>query len=188
MTRTTQSPAEGRKRATARWRRAGALVVVLVAVAALAAACGSGGSHPAASSSQNGTSTPLSSSQSGVLFASCIRAHGVPDFPDSAVSVNDGQVELNVPGYLKSEPQFQSALRACQKDLPGGGSAAKTQHVSIQQELNYAHCMRSHGITNFPDPLPSGGFNITGNTNSPQFKAADNACRSTRGSSSSNGS
>jgi hypothetical protein len=195
MTRTAQSPAEGRKRATARRRRVGPPVVaVLVAVAALVAACGGGGSHPAASSSrngtssQNGTSAPSSARQSGILFVSCIRAHGVPNFPDSAVSANDGQLELDVPGYLKTEPQFQSALRACQKDLPGGGSAAKTQHVSIQRELNYARCMRSHRITNFPDPLPGGGFNFTGDTSSPQFQAADNACRATLGSSGPNGS
>lgn len=187
MTRTAQPPAEGSKRVTARWQRAGPLAVVLVAVAALAVACGGGGSHAAASSSLNGISAQ-SARQRGILFASCIRAHGVPNFPDSAISANDGKFELNVPGYLKSEPQFQSALRACQKDLPGGGSAAKHQRVNVQQELSYAHCMRSHGITNFPDPLPGGGFNITGNTNSPRFEAAENACRVTRGSSGSNGS
>jgi hypothetical protein len=168
--------------------------VAPVAVASLVAACGGGGSQAAApsaqngTSSQNGTSAPSSARQSAILFVSCIRAHGVPDFPDSAVSANDGQLELNVPGYLKADPRFEPALRACQKYLPGGGSAAKTQHVSIQQELNYARCMRSHGITSFPDPLPGGGFNFTGNTSSAQFQAAGNACRATLGSSGSNGS
>jgi hypothetical protein len=168
--------------------------VVLVAVAALAAACGGGAPHGAASSSRsstsprNGTSTPSSDTESGIQFVSCIRAHGVPNFPASAVSVNTGQLELNIPGYLKSAPQFQSALRACQAYLPDRGSVAKSQRPSIQQEVNYARCMRSHGITNFPDPLPGGGFNITGNTNSQQFQAADNTCRATLGSSGSDGS
>jgi hypothetical protein len=193
MTRTAQSLADGRKQARRRWRHAGPLVVVLVAVAALAAACSSADSSAASSSggstnSQDSSSAPSSSSRSGLLFISCVRTHGVASFPDSAVSANDGQLELNVPGYLKAEPQFQSALTVCQKDLPGGGSAAKTQHVSIQQELVYASCMRSHGVTNFPDPLPGGGFNFTGNTSSPQFQAADTACRSALGSAGSNGS
>jgi hypothetical protein len=189
MTRTALSPAGGRKRATAGRRRAGLLVAVavLAAVASLVAACGGGGSHTAAGSSQNGTSAPLSAMQSGILFLSCIRAHGVPDFPGSAVSANDGQLELDVPGYLKTQPQFQSALRVCQKYLPRHGSAAKTHHVTIQRELSYARCMRSHGITNFADPLPGGGFNFTGDTSSPQFQAADNACRVTLGSSGPNG-
>jgi hypothetical protein len=194
MTRRAQSPAEGSKPATARRQRDASVVVVLMAVAALVAACGGGGSHPTASSSGNrtaahtGSSGPSSARQSGLLFASCIRAHGVPNFPDSAVSVSNGQVDLDIPGYLKADPQFQSALRACQEYLPQGGSAGKTEHVSTQQQLNYASCMRSHGITNFPDPLPGGGFNFTGNTNTPQFQEADSACRATLGSSSSNGS
>lgn len=200
MTRTAQLPAEGsqppgegRRRQAARWERVGPLVM-LMAVAALVAACAGGGSHAAAPPSQsgtptqNGSSTSPSAVQDGILLVSCIRAHGVPDLPDSAVSTATGQVELHVPAYLKSEARFQSALQACQKYLPGGGTAAKQQRPSIQQEVNYAHCMRSHGITNFPDPLPGGGFNITGNTNSQQFQAADKACQPMLGSAGSSGS
>jgi hypothetical protein len=29
-------------------------------------------------------------------------------------------------------------------------------------------------------PLPDGGFDVPGNTNSPQFEAADNACQANR--------
>lgn len=186
MTMTARSPAEGTKRRVPRWRAAGPMLVLLVAVAALAAACGGGGSHDAASPSSNATSAQNSAEQGAILFDSCIRAHGIPDFPDSAVSVNGGQLELNIPLYLKSERQFQSALQACQKDLPGGGASAK--HVNIQEELIFARCMRSHGITNFPDPRPGGGFNIPGNTNSPQFEAAENACQARSGSAGSAGS
>jgi hypothetical protein len=44
--------------------------------------------------------------------------------------------------------------------------------------------MRAHGITGFPDPSAQGGFQVNGSQgsaldpNSPQFKAADNACKS----------
>jgi hypothetical protein len=186
MTRTAQPSAGGRKPPAPRWRRAGALVVALVAIAALATACSGGGSHNAASPSSNATSAQNSAEQSAIRFESCIRAHGISNFPDSAVSVNGGQLELNIPLYLKSEPQFQSALQACQKDLPRGGASAK--HVNIREELMFARCMRSHGIINFPDPLPGGGFNIPGNTNSPQFEAADNACQARSGSAGSAGS
>jgi hypothetical protein len=41
--------------------------------------------------------------------------------------------------------------------------------------------MRSHGITKFPDPDSKGNLGISGdigiNPNSPQFKAADRACK-----------
>lgn len=55
----------------------------------------------------------------------------------------------------------------------GGSSAA-------QQELAYAQCMRSHGVANFPDPNPAGGFG--GSTsqvqNNPNYGTADSTCRS----------
>jgi hypothetical protein len=48
-------------------------------------------------------------------------------------------------------------------------------------ELAYAKCMREHGISDFPDPQPGGGPIQVGpgsNWNSPQFNAADDACKS----------
>jgi hypothetical protein len=48
--------------------------------------------------------------------------------------------------------------------------------------LKFAGCMRSHGITSFPDPFENShqiGFNTAGlDTTSSQFKAAMTACRS----------
>jgi hypothetical protein len=47
----------------------------------------------------------------------------------------------------------------------------------------YAQCMRSHGVSGFPDPTPNpngtgGGFNISGQlSSSPQFKSANQACQ-----------
>jgi hypothetical protein len=49
--------------------------------------------------------------------------------------------------------------------------------------LAYAKCMREHGISDFPDPQPGGGLGgaVRGSDldpNNPQFKAADEACKS----------
>jgi hypothetical protein len=56
------------------------------------------------------------------------------------------------------------------------------------QALAYSRCMRSHHVSDFPDPtpIPGGGvgFQISAgpgsdlNHNSPRFEAADQACRS----------
>ena len=148
--------------------------MLLVAVAVSVAACGGSASPGVASVGSTTTTAP---EQSGTLYASCMRAHGVSNFPDSAVSVNGGQVQLNIPHGVKREPNFASASRACQRDLPCSGVPAK--HVNIQEELAFSRCMRSHGITDFPDPLPGGGWDIPGGTNSPQFEAAAHACQST---------
>lgn len=71
---------------------------------------------------------------------------------------------------------------------PAGASAPSRSQASgspasrAAQGIAYAQCMRSHGVTNFPDPdttghafkIPTAGLNI----GSPQFQSAQNACRS----------
>jgi hypothetical protein len=60
------------------------------------------------------------------------------------------------------------------------GSPAGSGRTSA---LAYSQCMRAHGITAFPDPNSQGGISLSGgpgsgiDPNSPQFKAADQACR-----------
>ncbi len=155
-------------------------LATLAGVTLLVAGCG--GSNPGVANvgttktSTSGASGQSSARQSGVLYASCMRAHGVPDFPDAAISVLGGQVEVHVPRSIKGEARLPSASRACQRDLPiSSGTPAK--RTNIRTDLNFAKCMRSHGISDFPDPMPGGGFHVTGNTNSPQFEAAEKACQ-----------
>ena len=55
------------------------------------------------------------------------------------------------------------------------------QQAATAEMLEYAECMRDHGITNFPDPKPGEGINVDAGTlgidpNSPQFRAANDAC------------
>jgi hypothetical protein len=59
----------------------------------------------------------------------------------------------------------------------GGGGSGKPS------ALAFSRCMRAHGITAFPDPNSQGQIGISGgpgtgiDRNSPQFKAAMEACR-----------
>jgi hypothetical protein len=54
-------------------------------------------------------------------FSACMRAHGVPNFPDPQFG-SGGAVRLTGQGNLKpSSPVFQAAQNACRSDLPGGG-------------------------------------------------------------------
>lgn len=58
--------------------------------------------------------------------ATCIRAHGLPNFPDPTV---DSYGHINVGGSVNlNSPQFKSALQACEHFVParyrpGGGSS-----------------------------------------------------------------
>jgi hypothetical protein len=60
------------------------------------------------------------------------------------------------------------------------GSAGKDPS-SRSAALQYAECMRSHGVKNFPDPNNQGGFQIEPgagfNPSSPQYSSANQACQ-----------
>jgi hypothetical protein len=63
---------------------------------------------------------------------------------------------------------------------PTSTSRSKSAPASGERSpLTYAHCMRSHGVLNFPDPS-STGASTPGNLDpsSPQYQAASQACRS----------
>lgn len=69
------------------------------------------------------------------------------------------------------------AIAAC------GSSSSRTPAPSahVNQGLKFSACMRSHGVTDFPDPSSGGGIQISPgsgiNPFSPAFKAAQAACR-----------
>lgn len=53
-------------------------------------------------------------------FAACMRANGVPDFPDP--DVQGGAVRMQLPrGIDPQSPQFQEAQQACQGEMQGMG-------------------------------------------------------------------
>jgi hypothetical protein len=54
-------------------------------------------------------------------FAACMRAHGLPDFPDPVVPKGGGVVFRPPKGMSPDSPQFRSAQQACRRFLPGGG-------------------------------------------------------------------
>jgi hypothetical protein len=57
----------------------------------------------------------------------------------------------------------------------GAGNASSGSNKLVQ----FADCMRSHGLSNFPDPTAQGTFNLPpGMSSSPQFQTADQACKS----------
>jgi hypothetical protein len=78
--------------------------------------------------------------------------------------------------YPKSA--VSQALGACstaleQAGLDGGPNAAVSSQ-EIQYLLAFAHCVRNHGVPNFPDPNSQGGFNLAGSgINSHELTAAE---------------
>jgi len=147
-----------------RTRRPGVLAVT-VGLLLLTAACGSGPSSSSPSST-GGTSSANSTSSSGaggvsaayvsdkLGFARCLRAHGVPNYPDPNAS---GQ---EPPGakQLIFTPRGQAAVGACNSwgnrihnDVAGQNQAVMGEYV------RFARCMRAHGLPSFPDPAYAEG-------------------------------
>ena len=142
------------------------------------AACGS-------TASSSGTSTGLGNATS-VAFAQCMRAHGVPNFPDPLPSGGFARGTID-----KHSPAFQNAQKACVHLLKAGAAQPGPTAAQRTAGVTYARCMRAHGVPNFPDPVTSspapntnaivqGGLifplGSTIDPNSPAFKHADAAC------------
>ena len=73
------------------------------------------------------------------------------------------------------------AVVACSSSSPGSTPDAGSSPVTTAQLVEFAHCMRSHDVKNFPDPV-NGGFSFSGvgpdrvDPSSPAFQAAKTAC------------
>ncbi len=177
-------------------RRAGPVAAALIAAGLLVAACGgtSGPGVASLGSTSTTTTTPAAASQGtnkatgyldAVEYSACVRAHGVPNFPNPTSDgdylsihglTNGVKVDYNSSGYTK-------ANKDCQHLLPNGGHATAAQLAQfLAQALKYAACIRSHGIPGMPDPKEGHGgisqqFPRGVSPNSPQLKAAMKACR-----------
>ena len=166
--------------------RARSLIIALAAAVGLAACGSSSAPHAHAGTAQ------------GIKFADCMRAHGVPGFPDpSGGGGGGGGIHIPVgSGINPSSPSFRAARTTCAKLLPGGGPPTD-QHPSahaIAQARATSECMREHGVAGFPDPIftppasPAGYSSLeddsgiiiaipdTIDTASPAFKQAALAC------------
>src|SRR6516165_10190238 len=140
-------------------RRPGVLAVT-VGLLLLTAACGSGTSSTGGTSSTSGTSSSGTGGVSAAYvsdklgFARCLRAHGMPNYPDPNAS---GQEPPNSKQLIKS-PQGQAAVGACSSwgNRIHNDVAAQNQAV-MGEYVRFAQCMRAHGLPNFPDPVHAEG-------------------------------
>jgi hypothetical protein len=82
-----------------------------------------------------------------IEFATCMRAHGVPSFPDSS-----GGVNLASAGINPQSPAYRSARQACLRLAPGGNAGSQASESQVVAALTFAKCMRTHGLADFPDP------------------------------------
>jgi hypothetical protein len=119
------------------------------------------GASPSSSESRGSSPEegPASLERAAVAYARCMRANGVPSFPDPNVG---GGFLFQARAGLTNSPLFRAAQAKCHKLLPPGpGSGAPPSAQTLARFLKIARCMREHGVHAFPDPrtsLPSNAF------------------------------
>lgn len=169
-----------------------ALVAAPVAAMTLAACGSTTHTRTRASASSHSTGSSASavtrSSSPLVAFAKCMRANGVPNFPDQGhggieIDANPTAHTLTVDGITIGAPAYQVARAKCQKDMPHQSATPAQQAQARASILRFSKCMRGHGVRNFPDPKfingPDGNqrVDLPGiNPQSPAFQTAAKAC------------
>jgi hypothetical protein len=151
-----------------------------VALGVTVAGCSGGSTVPTAAST--GSSSRASTLAEAVAYSQCIRGHGVPNFPDP-VQTPDGGYGYRTVGIDPNSVAFQGALRAC-RSLPSPWNSTGQELSPAQQQawLNWAKCIRAHGVPDFADPTFSGHeVHDPGiDSSSPQQQSAMEACNSQR--------
>ena len=171
-----------------RLRRAGPIAVAFAAVGVIAAGCSGGPASPRGSAKPSET-TLL------VEFSACLRAHGLPDFPDpQSEAAGGGYPSKSLNPYMNLSatsslalndytPRFQAAEKHCSSlaraslfIMSSAQIQAQTQQ-QVKQGLALVACMRKHGVPDMPDPTAQGVVLIPASImNSPPYKAAAKLC------------
>jgi hypothetical protein len=114
------------------------------------AGCGSAGSTVSDTQTTGSTTIAdngLSKQEKAVKFAECMRASGVPHFPDP-----DPKGEFNF-GVDVSVEVWTKAVDSCKALKPPGALSAKRTPKEQTASLRFAQCVREHGVKDFPDPV-----------------------------------
>ncbi len=144
MSSTLTRPDTGKTRRRHRVRRGGVLTAVVIAASLCAAAC-SGGSSADPSASQAASN---GSADKAVAYTDCMRANGVPNFPEPGSSSSSGGTGIDM-----ASPTFRSAQAKCGKLSPLGAVKTTATEQQIRQAVQSSDCLRDHGYPNFPDPV-----------------------------------
>jgi hypothetical protein len=117
-----------------------------------------------------------------------MRSNGVPSFPDvssSGIRIDGNGRTLSLNGISVNAPAFLAARAKCEKYIPHVNASPAQTAQQTRKDLQFARCMRSHGVPNFPDPKVTTGTNGNGvvdlrgsglDFQSPAFKAAGQDC------------
>ena len=143
-------------------RRRGPLAAIAM-VALIGTGCGTGGSgentnaSTAPAGNASGGHKTASAHSKAVKFAECMRDNGVSGFPDP-----DASGKLTLDGVVNGssvDPDsaaWKQAMTACKDLQPPGFAGSKATPKQMSARLEFAQCIRDHGVKDFPDPTRDG--------------------------------
>ncbi len=159
------------------------MAAAVVLTGCVLAACGGSASQPSSASAGQASSGPSASIETqyryAVKFASCMRAHGVSQFPDPKNP--GGFPEATINRLNDSAPGYDEAYNQCDPLLPNAGAPTRAESAAtLVKAVKVAKCMRAHGV-NMPDPnlQPNGQLEFSMadvNTNAPNFDKVGDIC------------
>jgi hypothetical protein len=139
-----------------------AALAIVAMVAVISAGCGSSGGtstgtggnkNAHAGTDSSGSNGAATTRERAVKFSECMRENGVSDFPDpDASGAFTIEAVANGSSVDTSTAAFKRAETAC-KDLEPAGFYGGTRSPEQQKAaLEFAQCIRDHGVKDFPDP------------------------------------
>jgi hypothetical protein len=125
-------------------------LAALAMVAVISAGCGGTGSAGTGSSGSSGAATTR---EKAMRFSECMRENGVSDFPDpDASGAFTIETIANGSSVDTSSVVFTRALTACEDVEPPGFYGETRSPEQQEAALEFAQCIRDHGVKDFPDP------------------------------------
>ncbi|HEY9330941.1 MAG TPA: hypothetical protein VIS09_22315 [Streptomyces sp.] len=101
----------------------------------------------------------------GLVFAKCMREHGVKKFPDPGD--DGGQMIGKDSGIDPKSPKFMQAQEACKDLMPQAEKAEGGKPADLAKAREWAKCVRENGVTKFPDPEIDGNTAVVDMTGVP---------------------
>jgi hypothetical protein len=129
-----------------------AALALVVLLGLIGVGCGSnvpsetGATNGTVSSAGAGAGKNVTGQDKTVKFAECMRANGVPHFPDANAK---GEFVF---GIDVSPAVWARAVNACKTLQPPGTLSAHRTPEQQTASLRFAQCMRENGVKDFPDP------------------------------------